>query len=60
MADDKSKVGTQDRAKVAADQDYEVQYFAQKHNLSPDQVRGLIHKHGNDRDTLEREAKKLS
>lgn len=45
---------------MAADQDHEVQYFAQANRISPDQVRELIGKHGNDRATLEREARKLA
>ena len=60
MADDKSKVGKQDRAKVAGGQDYEVQDFAQKHGVTPQQARDLIARHGNDRETLEREVRKLA
>jgi hypothetical protein len=59
MADDKSKRDFRDRDRVAADEDYEVEYFAEKAGISPQQVRQLIAKHGNDRDTLEREAKAL-
>lgn len=59
MADDKNFIGGQDRARVAADQDYEVQHFASKHGISTDQVRTLIERHGNDRQTLEREVAKL-
>ncbi len=55
MADDKSKTGTQDRTKVAGEEDYEVRCFAQQHNLSSDQVRDLNSKYGNDCATLERE-----
>jgi hypothetical protein len=32
MSDDKSKVGRQDRARVAISQDYEVEDFRQKHD----------------------------
>lgn len=60
VADDKSKVGKEDRAKAAAGQGYEVQFFTQKDKLTPDQIRDLIHTHGNDRKTLEREAGRLS
>jgi len=59
MSDDPNKKGYQDRSRVAADQDHEVQYFAQANRISPEQVRELIEKHGNDRATLEREASKL-
>lgn len=60
MADDKNKLGYQDRAKVSGDEEYEVGYFASKFGLSIPQVRDLIKKHGNNRDTLEREAKALN
>ena len=59
MADDKSKVGAGDRRTVAGDEGYEVQYFAEKHGITPDQARDLIEKHGNKRETLDREAEKL-
>lgn len=58
MADDKSMVGGPDRAKVAGEERYEVEHFAQKHGLSPDEVREMIARVGNDRDALEREAAK--
>lgn len=59
MADDKSKRDFRDRDRVSADEDYEVEYFAQKVGITPPQVRELIAKHGNNRATLEREAKAL-
>jgi hypothetical protein len=59
MADDKSKRDSRDRDRVSADDDYEVQYFAQKAGITPQQVKDLIAKHGNSRATLEREAKAL-
>ncbi|MDG4895532.1 DUF3606 domain-containing protein [Mesorhizobium sp. WSM4976] len=59
MADDKSKRDFRDRDRVSADEDYEVEYFAQKVGLTAQQVRELIKKHGNDRATLERAAKAL-
>jgi hypothetical protein len=42
MPDDKTKVGEPDRSRVAADQDYEVNYLAGKYGLSAEQVRQLI------------------
>ena len=48
-----------DRSRVAGSQDYEVQHLAAKTGISTSQERDLIKKHGNDRDTLEREAKNL-
>jgi len=59
MTDDKNNTGYQDRTQVSGDQEYEVGYFASKFGLSIPQVRELIEKHGNDRATLEREAKQL-
>ncbi|MBZ9859712.1 DUF3606 domain-containing protein [Mesorhizobium sp. CA12] len=57
MADDKTKSDFRDRDRISGDEDYEVEHFAQKVGLTPQQVRELIKKHGNDRETLEREAK---
>ncbi|CDX45309.1 conserved hypothetical protein [Mesorhizobium sp. SOD10] len=59
MADDKSKRDFRDRDRVSADEDYEVEHFANKLGLTVQQVRELIRQHGNDRKTLEREAHKL-
>ena len=59
MPDDKTK-GEPDRSRVSADQDYEVQNFAEKHGISPQQVRDLIARFGNSRGKLERAAQKLS
>ena len=59
MADDKSKVGAPDRARVAGDEDYEVYDFAEKMGITPEQARELIEEFGNNRDVLEHEAKKL-
>ena len=59
MPDNKSFVGGQDRARVAAEEDYEVQAFARRHGMSPDEVRDLIARIGNDRDALAPEAAKL-
>lgn len=59
MADDPNKKDFRDRNRVAGDQDYEVQYFAKEMGITPAQVRELIDRFGNDRGTLEAEAKKL-
>ncbi|MBZ9798369.1 DUF3606 domain-containing protein [Mesorhizobium sp. ES1-4] len=60
MADDKTKREFRDRDRVSGGEDYEVAYFARKFQLTMPEVRDLIKKHGNDRDTLEREAKALA
>ncbi|RVC49049.1 DUF3606 domain-containing protein [Mesorhizobium sp.] len=57
MADDKSKTYFRDRDRVSGDEEYEVGYLASKFQLTIPEVRELIAKHGNDRETLEREAK---
>ncbi|MER9292196.1 DUF3606 domain-containing protein [Mesorhizobium sp. M0518] len=59
MADDKSKGDFRDRDRVSGDEEYEVGYLASKFQLTIPEVRELIKKHGNDRETLEREAKAL-
>jgi hypothetical protein len=53
MADDKGNVGSADRRTVAGDEPYEVEYFAGKHGISPQQARDLIAQHGNDRAALD-------
>lgn len=53
MSDDKSRRGGRDRSQVAADEDYELDYFAEKHGLTREEARILIEKHGNSRETLD-------
>ena len=59
MADDKNNRGEPDRSRVSGSEDYEVEYFARENGITPDQARELIKRHGNDRETLTREAEKL-
>jgi len=59
MADDKTKVGEADRSRVSGSEEYEVDHFARRHGISADQARLLIDRHGNDRETLDREAARL-
>jgi hypothetical protein len=59
MADDKTKTGAADRARVADGEGYEIEYFARKHSISESQARDLIATHGNDRATLDAAAAKL-
>jgi len=59
MADDKSKRGAEDRARVAGEQGYEVDYFANKHGISREQAEQLIRQIGNDRVRLDEAARKL-
>ncbi|WP_285019727.1 DUF3606 domain-containing protein [Novosphingobium sp. fls2-241-R2A-195] len=60
MADDKSQRGEPDRSRVAGDEEYEVDYFAQKHGLTRDQAQELINRHGNNREKLDAEAAKIA
>ena len=60
MPDDKTKVGKPDRNRLSADQNYEVQQFADKHGITGQQVKDLIARHGDNRQKLEHEAIKLS
>lgn len=59
MADDPTKQDNRDRSRVAGEENYEVQYFAEQNGITIDQTRNLIDRFGNDRATLEREARKL-
>ena len=60
MADDKTKQDGRDRSRVAGDEAYEVQHFAERHGISREKARELIERHGNDRATLDREASKIA
>jgi hypothetical protein len=59
MADDRTTLDFRYRNQVSAEDDQEVKYFSIKAGITPEQVRELIAKHGNKRETLEREAKAL-
>ena len=59
MPDNKSKRGKGDRSRVAGNEGYEVNYFANKHGITREQVRGLIKRIGNNRDKLNNAAEKL-
>lgn len=52
MTDDKSKQGSGDRSRVASGEDYEVQHYAERHGISPDEARRLIKEHGIERAKL--------
>jgi hypothetical protein len=56
MADDKSKRGQEDRGRVAANEPYEAEYFAQKHGLTQEEARAIIEKHGPSREACDRAA----
>lgn len=50
MADSKTKRGGADRRRVAANQPYEVSYFARKHGLNREQAEKIIQQTGGDRE----------
>jgi len=58
-AGQQSKRGEADRSKVAGNEGYEVNYFANKHGITRAQARKLIKAVGNNRDKLNRAAAKL-
>jgi hypothetical protein len=54
MADNKDLRDGRDRSRVAGDEEYEIQYIAEKFNVSAEEVRRLIEKVGNSREEIER------
>ncbi|AZO07175.1 MULTISPECIES: DUF3606 domain-containing protein [unclassified Mesorhizobium] len=60
MADDKSKRGKQDRARVSASEPYEVNYFARKHGITKDQALKIIKDTKGNRDKANAAAEKIS
>ena len=55
MADDKSKRGPQDRARVDGGEDYEVGYLMKKRHLERADALRLVKKYGNNRAKIEEE-----
>jgi hypothetical protein len=53
MSDDKKKIGDPDRRTISKSEDYELRYFARRHNISHDEARRRVHIHGHDRAKLE-------
>jgi hypothetical protein len=60
MPDDKSHIGDPNQSRAAGDEDYEVRYLAEKHDLSVDQVRSLIARFGNDPEKIEAAVRQLN
>ena len=54
MSDDKNKQDGRDRNKVAGNEDYEVNYLAEKLGVSAERVREAIKAVGNDRQKIEK------
>jgi hypothetical protein len=59
MADHKDNVGTQDRVRVAAEQQYEVQYFADRHGISAEEAQKIIVQAGPSREEADSLAMRL-
>jgi len=53
MADDKDLRDGRDRGRVAGNEEYELNYLAQKLNVSVDEVRQAVEKVGNSREKVE-------
>ena len=53
MADDKTQQDGRDRAKISGSEQYEVQYFADKHGISNDKARQIIAASGNSRENAD-------
>jgi hypothetical protein len=59
MSDDKSKTGKPDRDRVSANESYEVDYLARKHELPSGLVRNVIEQEGPMRSDVEEYLKKI-
>ncbi|MGE5519712.1 MAG: DUF3606 domain-containing protein [Candidatus Dadabacteria bacterium] len=53
MADNKDLRSSQDRSRVAGNEEYELRYMAEKMGVSTDEIRKAIEEVGNDRSKLE-------
>ena len=53
MADDKNLKDERDRNRVSGSEEYELQYLAEKLNVSAEEIRNAIEKVGNNRDKVE-------
>jgi hypothetical protein len=53
MSGDTKRGGRGDRGKIAAGQEWEVKYMAQKYNVSADEVKRAVKAVGNEREKVE-------
>lgn len=53
MADDKNLKDERDRSRVSGSEEYELQYLAEKLNVSTEEIRKAIEKVGNNREKVE-------
>lgn len=47
MSDDKKSVGNPDRQRISLEEEYEVQDWSKKFNVSPEELRAAVKKVGN-------------
>jgi hypothetical protein len=59
MPDDRKNRGRQDRARVASEQQYEVEYFAQKHGISVEDAQKIIEAAGPSREDADERARRM-
>jgi glycerol-3-phosphate dehydrogenase len=57
MPDDRNITDGRDRSRVAAGEDYEVDYLVEQTGLTAEQARTLVRRYGNDRQKIMEEAK---
>jgi len=57
MADDKTKVGGQDRQRINVNEDYELQDWSKRFGVSKDELKRAVAKVGDRADDVERELK---
>jgi hypothetical protein len=60
MPDNTEDKGSQDRNRVAANQDWEIDYMVTKFNVTRQEIREAIKEVGNDRDAVEEYFRKKS
>ena len=53
MADDKNMQDGRDRSRVSGSEEYELQYMAEKLNVSTEEIRRAIEQVGNNREKIE-------
>lgn len=53
MADDRNLKDGRDRSRVSGSEEYELQFFAEKLNVSTDEIRKAIKQVGNSREKIE-------
>ncbi|HEY6956186.1 MAG TPA: DUF3606 domain-containing protein [Flavisolibacter sp.] len=53
MADDKNRQDGRDRSRVSGSEEYELQYLAEKLNVSTEEIKKAIEQVGNNREEVE-------